>query len=565
MTKTIALGEGLDLPAATAATQVYAFMGRRGSGKTYAAGRLIEQLDETGGQFCIVDPVGVWWGLRLGAGGKGTGLDVPVFGGAHGDLPLPHTAGKVFAEMVATRSSSMVLDVSEMTGAQQRGFVADFCAELFHAKKRNRSALLVVFEEAQEFVPQHVRGDVAKMVGAVERLIKLGRNYGVGAALISQRPQAVNKDVLNQTELMLAFQLTGPQERKAIAGWVQEVGAGDRAIADELPGLPPGTAIAWSPQWLGTFGRHKILKKRTYDASATPEKREAEAGRKLPGINLEELRAALKAAEVDVVASDPKALQAEVARLRRELAAGKGKAATPKVVERVVERVPPTLQRLIVGLGKNLARLLSESGQLSKAYMDVENAAAAAAQAAPVSKSRPIESPLFVRASAAAPRVQNGEWRAGGGALRAMQALASTMSDGLTWRQVATLAGMKATGGGFGNIKSALRTHGCVEERGERVYITDVGRAQAGNVDTPLGGPEVLAFWARKLPARAVRMLEAAIARGPAGVLTRAELASAAEMEPGGGGFGNYISLIRTNGLVEDRDGGFTAAEVFFR
>jgi len=314
----LALGEDLDLPAETAATQVYAWMGRRGSGKTYGAGRMAELLIGVGVQVVVIDPVGTWWGLRFAADGKKpSGLNVPVFGGAHGDLPLPPTAGKVFAEMVVTRSTSMVLDVSEMTGAEQRKFVGEFCLELFHAKRRSRSPLHIVFEEAQEFVPQLVRPEVAKMVGAVERLIKLGRNYGVGCSLISQRPQAVNKDVLNQAEVMLAFQLTGPQERKAITGWVQETGAGDREIANDLPSLKPGTALVWSPQWLGSFGRHKILRKETYDASATPTGgRAGETTRKLPPIDLDEVRAALASVETEIAANDVDALKAEVRRLR---------------------------------------------------------------------------------------------------------------------------------------------------------------------------------------------------------------------------------------------------------
>lgn len=166
MSSHITLSKDLKLPAANAASQVYAFMGRRGSGKTYGAGRLVEQLDEQEGQFCIVDPVGVWWGLRLAADGKSQGLEVPVFGGQHGDLPLPHIAGKVFAEMLATRSTSMVLDVSDMTITEQRTFVGEFAAELFQAKKRHKSPVLVLFEECQEFVPQHVIGEQAKMVSA---------------------------------------------------------------------------------------------------------------------------------------------------------------------------------------------------------------------------------------------------------------------------------------------------------------------------------------------------------------------------------------------------------------
>ncbi len=282
-------------------------------------------------------------------------------------------------------------------------------------------------------------------------------------------------------------------------------------------------------------------------------------------------------------ASDPKALQAEVARLRRELAtAGKGKAA-PAAAAKVVERIPRSVLKQIDAFQTRAGRIAADVGRLQEFAEGLSSAldgyrktllseidgkptpAGAIGVVMCASGPHGWVMPRDGVQPAPPPPVQNGTWRAGGGALRSLQALASTMSDGLTWRQVATLAGMKASGGGFGNIKSALRVHGCVEERGDRVYITEVGRAQAGNVDAPLGGPEVVAFWARKLPAKAVRMLEAAIARGQGGIISRAELAAAAEMEPGGGGFGNYVSLIRTNGLVEDRDGGFTAAEVFFR
>jgi hypothetical protein len=350
----LALGEDLDLPAETAATQVYAWMGRRGSGKTYGAGRMAELLIGVGVQVVVIDPVGTWWGLRFAADGKKpSGLNVPVFGGAHGDLPLPPTAGKVFAEMVVTRSTSMVLDVSEMTGAEQRKFVGEFCLELFHAKKRSRSPLHIVFEEAQEFVPQLVRPEMAKMVGAVERLIKLGRNYGVGCSLISQRPQAVNKDVLNQAEVMLAFQLTGPQERKAITGWVQETGAGDREIANDLPSLKPGTALVWSPQWLGSFGRHKILRKETYDASATPTGgRAGETTRKLPPIDLDEVRAALASVETEIAANDVDALKAEVRKLKAAVGMARPPAPPPP------PPIPPAVFARVESISETLGEVL---------------------------------------------------------------------------------------------------------------------------------------------------------------------------------------------------------------
>jgi len=46
-----------------------AIVGTSGSGKTYAAKGLAERLMAGGGRVCIVDPLGVWWGLRLAADG----------------------------------------------------------------------------------------------------------------------------------------------------------------------------------------------------------------------------------------------------------------------------------------------------------------------------------------------------------------------------------------------------------------------------------------------------------------------------------------------------------------
>ena len=48
-----------------------AIVGTSGSGKTYAAKGLVERLLEGGARVCVVDPLGVWWGLRAGAEGPG--------------------------------------------------------------------------------------------------------------------------------------------------------------------------------------------------------------------------------------------------------------------------------------------------------------------------------------------------------------------------------------------------------------------------------------------------------------------------------------------------------------
>ena len=46
-----------------------AIVGTAGSGKTYAAKGFVERLLEAGARVAVVDPLGVWWGLRANADG----------------------------------------------------------------------------------------------------------------------------------------------------------------------------------------------------------------------------------------------------------------------------------------------------------------------------------------------------------------------------------------------------------------------------------------------------------------------------------------------------------------
>jgi uncharacterized protein len=307
----------LTLPS-DAATQTYGIVGRRGTGKSYFAGKLVELLLEARNQVVIIDPVGIWYGLRLLPNGDDSKFQIPILGGQRGDIPLEPTSGKLIADIVVENAGSMILDVSEMTGGEQRRFVGQFETELFQRKKKARSPLLLMFDEAQEFFPQHISGKdefAAQMLGAGERLVKIGRNFGIGVGLITQRPQAVSKEVLNLTEVLVIFQTTGPQERKTIEDWVQEHGFDDRDIKDRLPGLAVGDGLLWSPQWLKTFRQIRVLPKKTFDASATPT--ESEAAIVPKPIDLTVLQKKMAETLERAKADDPRELKKQIAELRK--------------------------------------------------------------------------------------------------------------------------------------------------------------------------------------------------------------------------------------------------------
>lgn len=345
MTPNLNVVEGLPFDT-SAVTQTFGFIARKGHGKTYAAGKLVEEI-YMHASVIVLDPVGTWYGLRLAADGKKqSAFSIPVFGGDHGDVPITSdvkTATKL-ARILVEHDHSAVIDVSTFRKGEMKTFVAAFCEELFARAKTVRRPLMIVFEEAQVFAPQRVTPDSARMLGAVEDIVRLGRNCGLGSTMITQRPQSVNKEVLNQIECLFVGQLNAAHERKAIDEWISEKGV--TLDTRELPSLPVGTMYLWSPGWLQTFQKVKVLQKKTFDASATPTVGAPRHSAKLEKLTHHALRALLEPEPVeksDVTAGVPvaqlrkavKDLQARVEELESLLAAERKRTGRESAASRV--------------------------------------------------------------------------------------------------------------------------------------------------------------------------------------------------------------------------------------
>ncbi|MEO1063781.1 MAG: DUF87 domain-containing protein [Actinomycetota bacterium] len=315
------IARDVELPA-DAVTQTFAFVGRKGSGKTFAAGVLAEGFLEAGVQVVVLDPVGNWYGLRLGKSGKSRSpFAIPIIGGEHGDLPLEAAAGSVVADFVVQTGSSAVLDVSHFRKGQRKTFVAEFAEQLFHAKKGARTPMHLVIEETQVFAPQRAGKGEERMLGAIEDIVRLGRNYGIGCSMISQRPQSINKEVLNQAEPLVVFQLVAKHERDAVRNWMEHVGAEAAGMLDELPSLETGDCFLWSPAWLRRFLRTRFRAKRTYDASATPRLgEEPPKPVELKPVDMTALESAIGESVERARADDPKRLRKRIAELEAEVA-----------------------------------------------------------------------------------------------------------------------------------------------------------------------------------------------------------------------------------------------------
>lgn len=566
MNRTLTLGPGLKLPL-DAVTQTIGAIGRKGAGKTYLAQLIAEQMLDAEAQVIAIDPVGNWWGLRVAADGRSPGKDLFVLGGEHGDVPLVPEAGAKVARLLAEKRVSAVLDLSGFRQGERKRFAAEFAEEFFHRKKTQRSPVHVFVEEAQLFIPQRVGPDEARMVGAFESIVRLGRNYGIGATLVTQRPQSVNKEVLSQVECLCVLQVNGTHERKALEEWVQEAGA-DRKLVGALPGLPRGEGYVWSPSWLRMFQRVRFGQKTTFDASATPEVGRATKAATLSTVDVEALRTDLAEVVKQAEADDPKALRRQISQLERSLKTAPGNVTVAAQVQPIEIPVlsPEVLQRLeqaaerFVQVANQVPHLMAQlreiqAGAMEEAKQLLDRARQLRARAPmPVPTNAATRQAVTLRPVPArarsTPRVESADELVRGGMGRMLVALAQN-PDGLAERKLALVTGMGRNGGTYRTYRAKLRSAGYIEGGGPGLRISDTGLQALGDYEPLPTGEALLDHWRRELGDTGMRKMFDALAEVFPESLSPAELASRCAMEPGGGTFRTYRAKLRTLELID--------------
>ena len=274
-----------------ALAQHTALLGKTGSGKTYAAKGVVERLLARGERVAIVDPTGVYWGLRLDAKGKkASPFEIVIFGGRHADLPLAATDGERLAEIVGTSATPVILDTQLMSVGARTQFFTAFAEGLL---RHNRGPLHLVLDEAHLFAPQggSLGFDKAQMLHATNNLVSLGRSAGLRIMMISQRPAKLHKDSLTQVETLVALRLIAPPDRKAVKDWLD--GAPDKSRGDEimasLASLPQGTGWIYAPEQ-GVLVKATFPAIQTFDSGRPLESGEAPV---LKPIDVASIKAAL--------------------------------------------------------------------------------------------------------------------------------------------------------------------------------------------------------------------------------------------------------------------------------
>lgn len=541
MTK-IHLAAGLSLPV-DAATQTILDIGKRGSGKSTTAARIVEQFAKAKVPFVVLDPADTWWGLKASRDG-GPGLNVYVFGGRHADLPLEPGGGALVAELLCEHRIPLVLSCKHLSGAARSRFMADFATTLF--QKWAGGPLHVVMEEAHELAPQAPpKGEQAEvMLGAFKRLWKLGRSSGIGGTAITQRPAALHKDITTQSEILIVHRTIGPQDVAAVREWIKYHGESD-AILSELATLKTGEAFVWGPEFpegnpIGLV-RVQMLGRETFDSSATPKVGAARVEPKeLAPVDLERFGAKMAATVERVKATDPRELQkalaeskATNARLERQLA----QAAKQPNPTAATERQPKTVEKLILKdaqvarlekLAESLAKIgdtlaqrqqvvVSEIGNLHTMSNEIIAALRAAAStesprpraiaggggpgAADKSSARSSRpAPVVPRPAREGDSLPEGE--------RKILIAAAQTPNGVTREQASILSGYKRST--RDRYIQYLTAKGLVAFNGDAMLATDAGLAALGSDFEELPtGAALLDYWLQRLPTGEQKILAA--------------------------------------------------------
>src|SRR5665213_1538537 len=444
-------------------TRTLAVIAMRGWGKTVAATDIAEEMCEAGLLWTAIDPIGVWWGLRANRDGTPGGYPVLIVGGDHADIQLEKDAGAKLADAVLQENICCIIDMSRESKNAVRHFVADFCDRLMDLNPAIPRHIFI--EEAPELVPQKPMGEQKRSLAAVDRLIRLGRNQGYGATLISQRYATIQKDVLTQCDNLLAGRIIGKTDRQASEAWIGEVAADlfSEARADKfvksLAGLDAGHGWFLSPQWQKCFLEIRMRQRKTYHPGAT--------------------RSVGGPAPVQVQLSDVKEF---VQRFGRVLSA------SPKTE---VKHAPNPRGNSVVesAFGKPAHEIVSQQFQETISLREEIDSlrSQVAARDRVISSMRARFKPEFDSlqalfadldsVSSNGHHVDRGVWepwiqKLGGRAGKMVEAL--LVRGSLTRTQLATMTEQSPNSGSFSNNMSALNRNGLIEREGDKIKLKTI-------------------------------------------------------------------------------------------
>jgi len=138
------------------------------------------------------------------------------------------------------RGRLVIVDLQGLSDSARQIVVALLSSEILRAashKSRPIRPVFVVYEEGHNFAPA---GQVSISKNIIKRIAAEGRKFGVGFAIVSQRPSKLDSDVTSQCNTIVAMRIKNPDDQRFIQRTSDYFSAADLA---ELPSLSTGEAL----------------------------------------------------------------------------------------------------------------------------------------------------------------------------------------------------------------------------------------------------------------------------------------------------------------------------------
>ncbi|HHP0458278.1 MULTISPECIES: ATP-binding protein [Vibrio harveyi group] len=139
-----------------------------------------------------------------------------------------------------------IIDISGLPNEVAGPLAALIARLLFQYKvfqtqdEKEQDPILLVCEEAHRYVPDHGEAQYAAAQGAIRRIAREGRKYGLGLMLVSQRPADVDSTVISQCGTWVVLRLTNSADQQHVARFLPD---GLSGMVGALPILSQQEAI----------------------------------------------------------------------------------------------------------------------------------------------------------------------------------------------------------------------------------------------------------------------------------------------------------------------------------
>ena len=156
--------------------------------------------------------------------------------------PMPN----ILSQVLGNNDTIRIVDLSGVPNEIAGTASAVIARTLFslkvwqNASEREVSPVLLICEEAHRYVPNSGGAQYEAAQGAIRRIAKEGRKYGIGLILVSQRPSEVETTVLSQCNSWIVLRITNESDREHVRGVLPDSMSG---LTKMLSGLRRREAI----------------------------------------------------------------------------------------------------------------------------------------------------------------------------------------------------------------------------------------------------------------------------------------------------------------------------------